>query len=92
MENIVKLKKKSATNKIKRSGDDIAVDLIGGILLFLCGFVAILPFIMIAAGSVSNEKEIIATGYSVLPKGFTLDAYKYLLDDLKEAHNDQFKW
>ena len=52
MENIVKLKKKSATNKIKRSGDDIAVDLIGGILLFLCGFVAILPFIMIAAGSV----------------------------------------
>lgn len=87
MENIVKLKKKSATNKIKRSGDDIAVDLIGGILLFLCGFVAILPFIMIAAGSVSNEKEIIATGYSVLPKGFTLDAYKYLFSNADQVIN-----
>ncbi|MBE7038896.1 MAG: carbohydrate ABC transporter permease [Ruminococcaceae bacterium] len=87
MENIVKIKKKSASNKIKRSSDDIAVDLIGGILLFLCGFVAILPFIMIAAGSVSNEKEIIATGYSVLPKGFTLDAYKYLFSNADQVIN-----
>jgi len=87
LENIVKIKKKSASNKIKRSSDDIAVDLIGGILLFLCGFVAILPFIMIAAGSVSNEKEIIATGYSVLPKGFTLDAYKYLFSNADQVIN-----
>jgi len=87
LENIVKIKKKSASNKIKRSSDDIAVDLIGGILLFLCGFVAILPFIMIAAGSVWYEKEIIATGYSVLPKGFTLDAYKYLFSNADQVIN-----
>ncbi len=85
MDNTIKLKKRSVSNKIKRSGDDIAVDVIGGILLFFCAFMAILPFIMIASGSVSNEKSVIAEGYSIFPKDFTLDAYKYLFANSEQV-------
>lgn len=87
MESSLKLKKKSVSNKIKRSGDDIAVDIIGKLLLLICASVAILPFIMIASGSVSNEKTIIATGYSIFPKNFTLDAYKYLFSNAEQVIN-----
>ena len=39
---------------------------------------AILPLWVLVAGSVTGEQELILEGYSLMPKTFSLDAYKYL--------------
>lgn len=44
----------------------------------LCGIIALLcliPFIMIVSGSFSSEEEILQNGFSILPQGFSLEAY-----------------
>lgn len=38
--------------------------------------ICIIPFIFMLSGSFSTEGEIVAKGYSLLPQGFTLNAYK----------------
>ena len=47
------------------------------VIALLC----VLPFIMVISGSFSNEKEILANGYGLLPKGFSTEAYKTVLID-----------
>lgn len=44
-------------------------------ILSLC---AVLPFILLLAASFTDEKTLLATGYSFIPKKFSLDAYQYL--------------
>lgn len=45
------------------------------ILLTVC---AILPVGILVIGSITGEEELIVSGYSMIPKTFSLDAYKYL--------------
>ena len=47
------------------------------IIALLC----VLPFIMVISGSFSNEKEILSKGYGLLPKGFSIEAYRTVLID-----------
>lgn len=42
----------------------------------LVAFICLLPFIFMISGSFSNEMEIRLNGYSILPRGFTLEAYE----------------
>ncbi len=51
-------------------------NLVGGTIVAVLAFISILPFILIVSGSFSSETEIITKGYSILPRGFSLDAYK----------------
>lgn len=44
--------------------------------IVLIAFWCVVPFIFILSGSFSTESEIVVKGYSLLPRGFTLDAYK----------------
>lgn len=56
----------------------------GFIAYFSATFAALLcllPFIMVLAGSFSNEKMILTNGYGLLPKGFSLEAYRTVLLD-----------
>ncbi|NLG25788.1 MAG: carbohydrate ABC transporter permease [Clostridiales bacterium] len=47
--------------------------------LFLLGcLVTLAPIWLIIAASISNEQELIARGYGVWPRGFSLNAYSYL--------------
>lgn len=55
------------------------------IFLGLIGVTCILPFIHIVAKSLSNEVSVLSKDVLFLPKGFTIDAYRYVVD------NSQFR-
>lgn len=69
------MKNSSHSTKIKNGRDVIALNIIA---YGLCGIIALLcliPFIMIVSGSFSSEEEILQNGFSILPQGFSLEAY-----------------
>lgn len=49
--------------------------------------VCVIPFLMIISGSISAEEEILKHGYSILPRGFSLEAYKFLMDNPRTIMN-----
>ena len=48
------------------------------LFLILYALVCVLPLIMVLSASFTNESILRSEGYSLLPRGFTLDAYKLL--------------
>lgn len=44
----------------------------------LIAILCLLPFIVLISGSLSDEGQVLAKGYSFLPRGFSLDAYAYI--------------
>ncbi len=54
------------------------------ILLILMAVAAIVPVWVLVAGSVTGEQELILDGYSLIPKTFSLDAYRYLVNKASE--------
>jgi len=66
-----------ATSKIGRREKQV-FSVVGGILVGLISLLCVLPMIMIISGSFSNEELVLLNGYSILPQGFSLDAYKAL--------------
>lgn len=52
------------------------------ITLGAASLIAILPFILIFMASLTDEKALTQYGYSFFPKEFSLDAYKYLLNQI----------
>ena len=53
-----------------------AFNLIGGFLIGLIAVMCLIPFLLIVSGSFSSEAAVIQSGYSVLPKEPTLNAYR----------------
>ena len=54
-----------------------------GISMFVIAALAVIcviPFLLILAGSFSSESAIAVNGYSLLPREFTLDAYKAIFN------------
>ncbi|WP_274364978.1 carbohydrate ABC transporter permease [Paenibacillus thermotolerans] len=39
------------------------------------------PFVLLVSSSLTDDMEIIRSGYSIIPKDFSLDAYKFLMND-----------
>ncbi|MBQ6562313.1 MAG: carbohydrate ABC transporter permease, partial [Clostridia bacterium] len=59
------------------------------ILSLLC----VLPFIVIISGSFTSNQEIILHGFSLLPRGFTVEAYKTIFktpEDILQAYKMNF--
>lgn len=57
--------------------------------LLLIASVCIIPFIMVVSASFSNEEQLLQQGYGIVPRGFSLDAYKYVFanpDQLKHSY------
>ncbi|MFK4339842.1 MULTISPECIES: carbohydrate ABC transporter permease [unclassified Paenibacillus] len=48
------------------------------IVVSLIAILCLLPFIFLISGSVSDEGQVLAKGYSFLPRGFSLDAYTFI--------------
>ncbi|OKP80497.1 sugar ABC transporter permease [Paenibacillus helianthi] len=44
----------------------------------LIAILCLLPFIVLISGSISDEGQVLAKGYSFLPRGFSLDAYAFI--------------
>lgn len=53
-----------------------------GILLGLFCAICIIPIIAVLSISLSSDKALVMEGYSLLPRDFTLDAYRYVFKDL----------
>lgn len=53
-------------------------DIFNFIFLGVFGFITLVPFIYIIAGSFATELELTTRNFFLIPKTFTLDAYKYI--------------
>jgi len=62
--------------KIRNSASTIVFYVLCYLLITIIAFMCLLPFILLISGSFTEEKIIRYSGYSLLPKGFTFDAYK----------------
>lgn len=62
--------------KIKTSNSTIAFNTVGYIFLGLFSIFCLLPFLLILSGSFTSEASIHIDGYRLIPKEFSLDAYK----------------
>jgi len=62
------------------TGDLITFNIIGYIAIALITIICFLPFVMILSGSFTPERSIREDGYRLIPKEFTLDSYKLLID------------
>ena len=60
--------------------NDILFNTVGYVVITIFSLICILPFIIIISSSFSTEKSIIKYGYSILPRNFTLAAYKTLFE------------
>lgn len=80
-------KMKSVTpknNHIRRDGAGIAFDIIKYVLLTVTAIICVLPFILILSGSFTSNATILKEGYSILPRDFTLEAYKMIFKAPKD--------
>jgi putative aldouronate transport system permease protein len=50
-------------------------------ILLIISFLFLLPLVVVISASLSDEKALAKYGYSLLPQGFSLSAYEYLLLD-----------
>lgn len=48
-------------------------------VLFLLTFLALVPFLILISSSFSEDTQVIKYGYSMFPRGFSMDAYGYIL-------------
>jgi len=60
----------------RKDASSVIFDLIKYILLTVTALVCVLPFIIIIAGSFSENAAIIREGYGLWPRGFSLEAYE----------------
>lgn len=69
------------SNKIKTSKEDRALQLICIIVIGIFCIMCIIPFLVIVGGSLDKEANITKYGYSMIPRTFSLEAYKVLFSD-----------
>lgn len=62
----------------KRKESTWFIHIIFAVYMLIC----IVPFLLLVAVSFSNENDVLTYGYSLIPKNFTAEAYKYILSDL----------
>ena len=62
-----------------RMTDEKRFRAVATVLLAIFAIIALLPIILIVIASVTEEKALIANGYSYFPEAFSLDAYYYMI-------------
>lgn len=66
---------------MKKTIDVKLFSIISYLLVAMVAAVCLIPFIIVVSGSLSSEQEILKNGFGILPKGFTIEAYKLALND-----------
>lgn len=77
-----KTKNKMFTNKKKKAyneGFTGITNIIANIILAVFAIACVFPFIFVIIISLTSEQSLLEHGYSIFPKEWSLDAYKYLL-------------
>ena len=71
----------------------LGFNIMKGVLLTILSLLCVLPFIVIISGSFTSNIEIITNGFSLLPRGFTVEAYKTIFktpEDILQAYKMNF--
>ena len=63
----------------KRKSGDIPTKFISHFFLIIFSLLCFIPFLIILGSSFESQKQIMSTGYTILPKSFSLEAYKAVL-------------
>lgn len=66
---------------IKMAGSTIVFHVIGYFIMTCLALLCIIPFLLLISSSLSSEHAIITTGYSLIPKEFSLEAYRLLFQN-----------
>lgn len=72
---------------IKNSKSAAAGKIVANLIFILLSLSCLLPIILIISVSLSDNGEILKNGYSFLPQGFNLEAYRYLMKDSSKLVN-----
>ncbi len=78
------LEQQRTIKKTEHTRARIVFNVIAFAVLTIVVILSLIPFVMIISGSFSENTEIIKRGYSVLPRGFSLDGYKIVFAFPKE--------
>ncbi len=62
----------------KKKKKKSSFDIVGAIIIYFVALISIIPFILLVSGSFTSESEVVINGFSIIPKKFSLDAYKYI--------------
>ena len=65
--------------KIRRTKDQIAVSVLGYVLIGLFALICLLPFYLILIASFTPENDMIRNGYPLVLKSFSTEAYALCL-------------
>ena len=65
--------------KIHKTGDQIAVSILGYLAIGLFALICLLPFYLILIASFTPENDMIRNGYPFLPRAFSTEAYALCL-------------
>lgn len=74
---------------LRDSADRRVFEIVGYILISLLTVFCLLPFVLIISGSFTSQSSILTDGYQLIPKEFSLEAYKFLFeapDDILRAY------
>lgn len=63
-------------NRQKLARSEKALNIVTYIILTIVVIFCALPFILVVSGSFSDSALIMKDGYSILPRGFSLDGYR----------------
>lgn len=78
----IKTKNKTFTKKKKKAyneGFTGITNIIANIILAVSAIACVFPFIFVIIISLTSEQSLLEHGYSIFPKEWSLDAYKYLI-------------
>ena len=53
----------------------------GNVVLGLLAFLAVMPFILLVISSFTDEAVAVANGYSYFPEKWSMDAYRYIVNE-----------
>ncbi|MDF2921318.1 MAG: sugar transporter permease [Paenibacillaceae bacterium] len=72
---------------MRKSFDEVLFEGIARVFIGLMALFCAIPFVMLVSGSFSSEEQIMKHGYSLFPRGFSTDAYKFIVESPQKLLN-----
>lgn len=60
--------------------DRLVLNIIGYVFVSLFAVICVIPFVMVVTGSFSSQQAIVSDGYRLIPRAYSLDAYRIMFD------------
>ena len=77
----------SINNRIRSSKSDVLVKIFAVVFIGIIAVACLYPLLMVLSVSFSDNASVARKGYSIIPKVFSLDTYRYLFIDEESRSN-----